>query len=58
VEERTADIPGLVVPSWDSVTRHEFEPRDDECLVLDTATMTPTELVDRCDAYVTESLNL
>jgi predicted kinase len=58
VEERTADIPGLVVPSWDSVTRHEFEPRDDECLVLDTATISPTELVDRCDAYVTGRLNL
>jgi predicted kinase len=52
VEGRSADIPGLIVPTWESVTRHEFEPRDDECLVLDTAMLTPADLVDRCCAYV------
>jgi len=51
VEARTTDIPGLIPPTWESVTRHEFEPRDDDCLVLDTAMMTPSDLVDRCHDY-------
>ena len=52
IEGRSTDIPGLILPTWKAVTQHEFEARDDDHLLLDTATLSPTELVDRCEAYV------
>jgi predicted kinase len=52
VEGRTADIPGHILPTWEAVTQLEFETRDDDHLMLDTATMSPAELVDRCETYV------
>ena len=52
VEERFADIPGHILPTWEAVAQHEFETRNDDHLLLDTATMAPAELVDRCHAYV------
>ena len=52
VAGRVADIPGHALPSWDAVTQHPFEARDDDHLLLDTAAMAPAELVDRCHAYV------
>jgi predicted kinase len=56
VEGRPADIPGHILPTWEAVTQLEFEARDDDHLLLDTATMSPAELVDRCDAYVSGRL--
>ncbi len=53
VEGRIADIPSHVLPTWESVIQHEFEARDDDHLHLDTSTLTPAELVDRCSAYIT-----
>lgn len=52
VEERLADIPGHIQPTWEAVTQQEFEARDDDHLLLDTATLSPEELVDRCYAHV------
>ena len=52
VEERLADIAGHILPTWEAVTQHEFEARDDDHLLLDTATLSPAELVDRCYAHV------
>ena len=52
VEERVADIPGHILPTWEAVIQHEFETRDDDHLLLDTSTMAPAELVDCCSAYV------
>ncbi len=52
VEERVADIPGHVLPTWQAVAHHDFEPRDDDCLLLDTAKTSPLELVECCVAYV------
>lgn len=52
VEGRSADIPGHILPGWDEVTRHEFEPREDDHLLLDTASLSPAQLLDRCAAYV------
>jgi predicted kinase len=52
VEARRADIPGLIAPGWDSVLAHEFEPRHDAHLVLDSARMTPDQLAERCLAYI------
>ena len=52
VEKQLADIPGHVLPTWEAVTQHEFEARNDDHLLLDTATLSPAELVDRCYAHV------
>jgi predicted kinase len=52
IEERSADIPGHILPTWDAVMEHEFETRDDDHWLLDTATSTPAELVDRCAVYI------
>ena len=52
VEARLPDIPGHVLPGWDAVLAHEFEPRDDDCLVLDTARLSVMESVERCVGYV------
>lgn len=54
VESRLADIAGHILPTWETVTRHEFEDRDDEHLVLDTAATTPAGLVELCATYVLE----
>jgi predicted kinase len=51
VEQRVADIPGLVVPRWEQVMARAMEARDDAHLVLDTAGVTPETLVERCLAY-------
>lgn len=39
VEYRTTDIPGLILPDWQSVRTRTYEPWDREHLVLDTATL-------------------
>ncbi len=52
VETRAADIPGHVLPSWDAVTRHEFEVRDDDHLALDTSALSPAQIVQHCEAYI------
>lgn len=52
VEGRFADLAGHVLPTWEAVTRHEFEARDDDHLCLDTAFTSPMELVECCYAYV------
>lgn len=54
VEGRLADIPGHVLPNWAAVIRCEFEARDDDHLLLDTATMSPSALLDLCEAYFHE----
>ncbi len=55
VEERFIDIPDLVRPTWQAVSEHVFEPRDDDHLVLDTALLLPEELVERCSSYVSNT---
>ena len=52
VEERASDIPGHVLPTWEGVMRHAFEQRTDEYLPLDTAVLSPEQLVQQCIAYV------
>jgi predicted kinase len=37
VEDRSADIAGHVLPSWEDVCRHEYEPWTTPRLVIDTA---------------------
>lgn len=52
VEERASDIPGHVLPTWEGVMRYEFEERMDGHLPLDTAALSPEQLVQQCVAYV------
>lgn len=54
VEERLADIPDHILPTWEAIVQHEFETRDDDHLLLDTTTMSPAELVDRCYVHVAD----
>jgi predicted kinase len=54
VEGRTADIPGHVLPTWEAVMNHVFEPWDGDHLVLDTANMPIADVGQRAEAYVLE----
>jgi predicted kinase len=46
VERRESDIPGLIPPSWHSVSTHEYEPWDDAPLTLDTARISAAQAVE------------
>jgi predicted kinase len=46
VERRTADIPGLELPTWEEVVGREYDPWDGEHLVIDTAGRTVGQNVD------------
>jgi len=46
VERRTADIPGLELPTWEEVVGREYHPWDREHLVIDTAGRTVGQSVD------------
>jgi predicted kinase len=52
VEGRLPDIPDHRLPTWEQVLADAFEPRDDDHMSLDTASMSPEELVDCCEAYI------
>lgn len=43
VESRASDIPGLILPSWDSIQRRAYEPWSEPHLVIDTARMSAVE---------------
>jgi predicted kinase len=43
VETRCADIPGLVLPTWEQVAGREYDPWDREHIVIDTAARTVEE---------------
>lgn len=45
VQTRVSDINGLVPPTWQSVSSHEYEPWDDTPLTLDTALVSTAEAV-------------
>lgn len=46
VEARTADIPGLVPPNWQSVLAHEYEPWKNTPLTLDTAQISAAQAIE------------
>lgn len=52
VETRTGDIPGLVPPTWQSVSAHEYEPWDKTPLTIDTARLTVAESVSTILAHL------
>lgn len=47
VETRRVDIAGLVLPDWAAVSRRDYQPWNRERLVLDSATLSVAESVDR-----------
>lgn len=53
VETRTADIPGLTPPTWESVLNHEYELWVDAPFCIDTALTSPSQAV----AMITERLS-
>ncbi|MGX1175886.1 AAA family ATPase [Pseudomonas sp. R151218B TE3479] len=45
VETRRGDIPGLKLPTWQSVLDHEYEPWDEIPCCIDTALISPVQAV-------------
>ncbi|MBO0718145.1 MAG: AAA family ATPase [Rhizobiales bacterium] len=52
VESRSPDIDGHVLPSWDDVTRCNYEPWNQKHLVLDSSTHSIDYLVECVETYV------
>ena len=52
VENRSVDISGLALPSWQDVVSRAYEPWDRERIVLDTATGSIDQLIDRIQTLV------
>ncbi|KQM52316.1 kinase [Pseudomonas sp. Leaf15] len=52
VESRTGDVAGLVPPSWQSVSVHEYEAWAETPLTVDTAGATAAEAVDVILAHI------
>lgn len=46
MEKRTADIPGMELPTWEEVVGREYHPWQREHLVIDTAGRTVGQNVD------------
>ncbi len=53
VDGRTADIPGLDLPTWRDVVEREYEPWDRDHLVVDTAVVTAAQCVELILRHVT-----
>ncbi len=47
VENRTADIAGLALPDWQAVINRDYQPWDRERLILDSATLSVTQSVEK-----------
>lgn len=45
VEERAAEVRGLVLPTWAEIVARPYEPWDRDRLIVDTARLTPDECV-------------
>lgn len=45
VEEREADIPGHALPTWDEIQNRKYEAWASDCLVIDSAMVSPEEAV-------------
>jgi predicted kinase len=53
VEKRVTDLPGFIPPTWDEVVGRDYQPRDDDRLVIDTASMSAGDGVERVLARIT-----
>ena len=52
VETRVADVAGLIPPTWQSVSQHEYEPWLTKRLVVDTARLSPDEALEAIERYL------
>ncbi len=52
VETRASDLPGLVPPTWEAVSRHGYERWTEPRLVIDTAALSAEDAASRvCDEF-------
>ncbi|BBG87200.1 hypothetical protein AHGSH82_043450 [Aeromonas hydrophila] len=56
VENRTVDIEGLALPDWQAVIDRDYQPWDRERLVLDSATLSVTQSVEKIVAALAKPL--
>nr|WP_238138569.1 AAA family ATPase [Aeromonas salmonicida] len=54
VESRTADIAGFTLPDWQAVLDRDYEPWDRERLILDSATLSVDQSVERIIAALAQ----
>ncbi|WP_320673393.1 AAA family ATPase [Aeromonas salmonicida] len=54
VESRTADIAGFALPDWQAVLDRDYEPWDRERLILDSATLSVEQSVERIIAALAQ----
>ncbi|MNP82111.1 hypothetical protein D3C76_1806500 [compost metagenome] len=47
VEHRTVDIEGLALPDWQAVINRDYQPWESERLVLDSATLSVAQSVEK-----------
>jgi predicted kinase len=51
VSARESDLPGFAVPTWEQVSRHEYEPWTEQRMTVDTATESLDVCLSRIRAY-------
>ncbi|MFA7260479.1 MAG: AAA family ATPase [Aeromonas bestiarum] len=56
VENRTADIAGFALPDWQAVLDRDYEPWDRERLILDSATLSVAQSVEKIVAALAKLL--
>lgn len=56
VKERITDIPGLISPTWESIINRPYESWDREHLILDTATLSPDQSVEKILSTIPHSI--
>lgn len=56
VEARAMEVPGLLAPTWQAVLQHDYLRRNDERLVLDTASMDAEQAAARLLVEVQQQL--
>ena len=56
VESRTSDIKGLKLPTWAEIVNVDYEPWDQEHLVLDTADSSLDDMLERAETYVRDKI--
>ncbi len=56
VENRTVDIEGLALPDWQAVIDRDYQPWESERLVLDSATLSVAQSVEKIVAALAKPL--
>jgi len=57
-EQRQTEIEGLILPTWEEILRKEFDPCEEECIIIDTANKSVEECVEELmNKILTQSNN-